>query len=162
MSLSETLRRTVYRWLLRHIQYVRKPDIYIGGRAKPYLLRWYVIPRNPLFNVYYHKFMRSDFAEALHDHPWLFNASWLLEGEYREHSFVAPVDRKNRVEFYQRALPARRMPELGIDEPASPEIERLRALPETKVDVVKRGTFKWRWGKAPHRVELYKLSLIHI
>ena len=64
---------------------MRKPDMVIGGRERPYLLRWYVIPRNPVFNVYLHQFLRSDDDRALHDHPWM-NLSVLLKGRYREHT----------------------------------------------------------------------------
>lgn len=63
----------------------REPDLFIGGRENPYLLRWYVIPKNPVFNIYLHKFCRSDDDRALHDHPWLFNMSILLKGDYIEH-----------------------------------------------------------------------------
>jgi hypothetical protein len=62
----------------------RNPDFVIGGNERPYLLRWWVIPRNPVFNVYLHCFLRSDDDRALHTHPWLFNVSWLLLGKYRE------------------------------------------------------------------------------
>lgn len=64
------------------------PDVVIGGSDDPYLLRWFVIPRNPLLNVYLHKFMRSDDDRALHDHPWA-NVSVLLDGEYTEHTIAA-------------------------------------------------------------------------
>lgn len=67
----------------------RPPDVVIGGHEYPYLLRWFVIPRNPLFNVYLHQFRRSDDDRALHDHPWLFNASWILAGGYIEHTIEA-------------------------------------------------------------------------
>lgn len=43
-----------------------------------------MIPCNPYFNIYLHKFMRSDDDRALHDHPWWF-ASLILQGEYLEH-----------------------------------------------------------------------------
>lgn len=36
------------------------PHFYIGGIAKPYLLRWFLIPRNPWFNIYLHKFLCDD------------------------------------------------------------------------------------------------------
>lgn len=62
----------------------RQPDFVIGGVERPYLRRWWLIPRNSVFNVYVHEFLRSDDDRALHTHPWLFNCSWLLEGEYRE------------------------------------------------------------------------------
>ena len=63
----------------------RYPDIIIGEEHNPYLLRWYIIPRNRFFNIYLHKFCRSDDDRALHDHPWLFNLSVLVEGIYHEH-----------------------------------------------------------------------------
>lgn len=46
------------------------PHFVIGESARPYMLRWYIIPRNPLCNVYLHKFCRDDDDRALHDHPW--------------------------------------------------------------------------------------------
>ena len=62
----------------------RPPNQVIGGVDDPYLLRWHVIPRNPLFNIYLHLFLRSDDPRALHDHPWA-NISWLMLGTYTEH-----------------------------------------------------------------------------
>lgn len=67
----------------RRLETARKPDVVIGDAADPYLLRWWVIPRNPLFNVYYHVVLRPDDDRALHDHPWV-NASIVLEGGYME------------------------------------------------------------------------------
>lgn len=64
------------------------PDFVVGGVEDPYLLRWYVIPRNPVFNVYLHLFLRSDDDRALHDHPWA-NLSVLLAGAYTEHTVRA-------------------------------------------------------------------------
>ncbi|HEX7906838.1 MAG TPA: hypothetical protein VF534_01930 [Paraburkholderia sp.] len=66
----------------------RAPDVVIGESHRPYLLRWWVIPRNRFFNVYLHRFMRSDDDRALHDHPWL-NCSILLRGRYVEHTIAA-------------------------------------------------------------------------
>lgn len=68
---------------LRKMAARRPPDFVIGGADKPYLRRWWVIPRNRFFNVYFHEFCRSDDDRALHDHPWL-NLSWVLEGGYHE------------------------------------------------------------------------------
>jgi hypothetical protein len=90
------------------------PDFIIGGVEDPYLLRWWVIPRNRFFNVYLHCFKRSDDDRARHTHPWLFNLSWLLRGPYREWTGDGPVDFVDRV----------------------------------------AGDIKFRWGAAPHRVEL--------
>lgn len=61
----------------------RLPDFVIGGHANPYLLRWWLIPRNRVFNIYLHKFLRDDDDRALHDHPW-FWCSIMLRGEYVE------------------------------------------------------------------------------
>lgn len=64
---------------------MRNPDFVIGPADDPYLLRWWIIPRNRWFNIYLHKFMRSDDDRALHDHPWI-NMSVLMRGSYIEHS----------------------------------------------------------------------------
>lgn len=60
---------------------MREPDISIGEN---YLDRWYLIPRNKIFNIYLHKFSKSDDDRALHDHPW-FSVSFLIKGELIEH-----------------------------------------------------------------------------
>lgn len=82
-------------WLVRRLVAPRNhliaglfPDQIIGGRDNPYLHRWHVIPRNPIFNIYLHHFLRSDDDRALHDHPWV-NASILLLGRYTEHTIAA-------------------------------------------------------------------------
>jgi hypothetical protein len=91
---------------------MREPDFIIGDVQDPYLLRWFVIPRNRIFNIYLHKFLKSDDDRALHDHPWLFNVSILLKGSYREHRLNKKTKLRKRLRIY------------------------------------------FRWGKAPHRVEL--------
>jgi hypothetical protein len=76
----------IRQWLLRRLKRMadsRPADNVIGGREHPYLRRWHVIPRNPIFNIYFHEFRRSDDDRAPHDHPWI-NISWLLEGSYVE------------------------------------------------------------------------------
>lgn len=62
----------------------RPPDFIVGGADAHYLHRWWVIPRNALFNVYLHHFLHSDDDRALHDHPYA-NLSILLSGSYLEH-----------------------------------------------------------------------------
>lgn len=77
-------------WLGRRclaIRTKREPDFTIGDPKDPYLLRWFVLPRNPIFNVYMHVFMRSDDDRALHDHPWA-NFSYLVQGTYTEHTIT--------------------------------------------------------------------------
>lgn len=63
----------------------RPPDFIIGPPDDDYLRRWFIIPRNPIFNIYLHQFIRSDDDRALHDHPW-WNMSLLLDNEYVEHT----------------------------------------------------------------------------
>lgn len=70
--------------LIERVADRRKPDFVIGGEANPYLKRWWLIPRNRVFNLYLHHFLRSDDDRALHDHPW-WNVSLLLDGAYVEH-----------------------------------------------------------------------------
>ena len=62
----------------------RQPDFIVGDN---YLRRWWVIPRNKIFNIYLHQFLHSDEDRALHDHPW-WNLSILLEGEYTEETIL--------------------------------------------------------------------------
>ena len=38
----------------------RDPDMLIGPPDDPYMLRWWLIPRNPEFNVYYHRILHDD------------------------------------------------------------------------------------------------------
>lgn len=61
-------------------QMQRTPDFVIGDN---YLRRWWMIPRNPLCNVYLHEINKSDDDRALHDHPWA-NRSLIIAGSYHE------------------------------------------------------------------------------
>jgi hypothetical protein len=63
----------------------RAPDVIIGPVDEPYLLRWWVVPKNAGANIYLHQFLRSDEDRALHDHP-SDNASLVLAGGYMEHT----------------------------------------------------------------------------
>lgn len=83
-------------WLLtklirehRHTTAYRGQDVRIpADTAIPaYMRRWWKIPRNAFFNIYYHIVMRSDDDRALHDHPW-WNFSIVLEGGYFEHKIL--------------------------------------------------------------------------
>lgn len=116
------IRNAILRWAR-----ARQPDFVIGGPAAPYLRRHWLLPRNRFFNVYVHEFLRSDDDRALHDHPWLFNASWLIDGEYIEWT---PADDEHL------------MPDVGV-RCQYPVAQRLKS-----------GQVKFRWGPAPHRVEL--------
>lgn len=60
-----------------------RPHQVIGDDpTNPYLLRWFLVPRNPIINIYRHRFCQSD-PGVPHDHPWHF-ASIVLRGRYRE------------------------------------------------------------------------------
>lgn len=66
-------------WGLRR----RFPDMIIHrGQYEHYIHRWFLIPRNHIFNIYLHKLLLDDY-EAPHDHPW-WNLSFILKGEYWE------------------------------------------------------------------------------
>lgn len=81
------------------------PDFIIGGKDRPYIRRWYLVPRFPmwlrvtvailglwfhtpwllliLFGGYLHNIRRSDDDRALHDHP-VHNCSIVVVGGYVE------------------------------------------------------------------------------
>lgn len=82
---TRLLARAVLPWALRH-RMENEPSAVIGGRDNPYLIRWYVIPRNRFLNVYLHEFRRSDDDRALHDHPWWsvsLSLNYAMEEVYR-------------------------------------------------------------------------------
>lgn len=85
--MSNFIVRALYRRAQR-IMGKRPPDFIIGEPQRPYMLRWYVIPRNRFLNIYLHRVLRSDDDRALHDHPWV-NCSILLAGSYVEHVIEA-------------------------------------------------------------------------
>jgi hypothetical protein len=87
MTLLQRLTSALHTRLLMRCAGTRPADVTIGGAARPYLLRWHVIPRNRWFNLYLHWFLRSDDDRALHDHPWP-NLSILLHGRYIEHTLA--------------------------------------------------------------------------
>lgn len=72
--------------------YKRPPDFIIGELDSPYMLRWWMIPRNKLFNIYVHMFLRDDDDSALHDHPWA-SLSLLCRGTLLEHFQDSEKDR---------------------------------------------------------------------
>lgn len=73
----------------------RKPDFVITNDQGEYLRRWWLIPRNPIFNLYLHNIVGSDDDRALHCHPWL-NASVILRGGYTE---IAPINQAQAAGF---------------------------------------------------------------
>jgi len=79
----------------------RKPDFLIGPENSPYLRRWWIIPRNKIFNVYLHNILKDDDDRALHDHPW-WNVSILLKGGLTE---VRQTRKGQRVRKFRRFIP---------------------------------------------------------
>jgi hypothetical protein len=94
--------RSFLKWL---VQFLAAPRvIYDREGGSPYLSRWYLIGAKPdedaklkgqvvfqdswltrlPFNVYLHRFHRSDDDGALHNHPWSWALSLVLVGGYRE------------------------------------------------------------------------------
>lgn len=57
----------------------RKPDVVIGGDARPYMLRWHLARSKWFGGAYLHYFLRDDDDRALHDHPWT-SLSLVLSG----------------------------------------------------------------------------------
>jgi hypothetical protein len=79
LHLPNWLCARIFARLWRHAD--RLPDFVI---KEPVIMkRWWVIPKNRLFNVYLHEFLGSD-NEVMHTHPWV-NCSILLHGKYIEH-----------------------------------------------------------------------------
>jgi len=70
------------KWFERIEQFI-KPDLIVEAEGRVYLTRWWLLPKNPLFNIYLHKFTGSD-EPTLHDHPWV-SVSYVLEGVMFEH-----------------------------------------------------------------------------
>ncbi len=88
----------------------REPDFHVGGKEDPYMLRWWLIPRNKYFNIYLHKFLRDDEDRATHGHPWK-SLSIVLKGDYIEHrpiKFLNSFSGKIEVLGYEQEVFKRR------------------------------------------------------
>lgn len=86
-----------------------KPSKVIG---RGYLYMWHLIPRNRFFNIYLHKFGKSDDDRALHDHPW-WSVSILLRGGYIEHFKDCYKARRVFSIFGRKATTAHRIELIG-------------------------------------------------
>jgi len=80
------------RWLTQWLSGL--PHQVIGDPDAPYLLRWFIIPRNRFCNIYWHRFLASDHPTP-HSHPWDF-ASIILGGSYFEESPGQPTRQRRR------------------------------------------------------------------
>lgn len=114
----------------------RPPDFLIGPTEDdPYMLRWWIIPRNRFFNIYLHHMRHDDDDRAPHDHPW-WSLSLCLDGHIREHQLIH-----------------------WRDHPCSQDVETY--VKETggrgqlyRVNEIRAGDFKWRGTKYAHRLTL--------
>lgn len=96
--------RSICRWLAQKTRATRltPPHLEIKRDGQPYLHRWYIIPRNPLFNIYLHKFVNDDIDEAFHDHPW-WSLSFMLssyggtEYYYQDNTYVIDTRSGKRI-----------------------------------------------------------------
>ncbi len=88
--MMQWLASALFRLLLSRVAAQRPPNFVVGADDPQgaYLRRWYLLPRNPVCNVYLHHFLRDDDDRALHDHPWAW-FSFLLRGSYIEHTIAA-------------------------------------------------------------------------
>lgn len=135
----------------------RPPDFVVGEPENPYLLRWYIIPKNRFFNIYLHKFCRSDDDRALHNHPWAWNLSIIIKGSYIEHMPKNPATFGKPV--YKIVTEAKFYPEFGY----ACAGDSIKYPPEdfetiTKIRKAWRPIF--RLGIWPHRVELMKFAIM--
>lgn len=82
----------LHKLLGKLVEKIRAPNQIIGD---DYLCRWYLLPKNRIFNIYLHKFGRSDDDRALHDHPWP-SLSICIKGCMREYYYDTYWLRRSR------------------------------------------------------------------
>lgn len=86
----------------------RTPDLFIGGKEQPYLIRWYVFRHRRFASCYLHRILRSDDDRALHDHPWA-NVSFVFGGRYIEHTPKGSFERRAGSLTFRKATAAHRL-----------------------------------------------------
>ncbi len=92
----------------RSIMDSRDPDFTIeDGDKKPYMHRWFPVPRNPAGGCYIHHIMRSD-KDVPHDHPWDFT-SYILAGGYQEQTKNGIWNRPVGTILHRKAADAHRI-----------------------------------------------------
>jgi len=64
----------------------------------PYLTRYYIFS-NRFFGLYLHEFHRADNDRDLHNHPWLFAASFVLIGHYIEQKLTRSLEHRRIGKF---------------------------------------------------------------
>lgn len=61
----------------------KSPDLVIGPKEDPYLIRWWLRREREMGSIYLHCICRDDDDRALHDRPWP-STSVILSGTLRE------------------------------------------------------------------------------
>lgn len=117
----------------------------IGDPADPYMVRWSIV-KTPWFGLCVHRFLRSDYERALHDHPWWF-LSLVLAGGYVE---VHEGDHAEQNAAERTVLHAGR---LRADDPRPAFTAEIGALAEART-LRRPGSVAFRHAKWRHRVEL--------
>lgn len=80
---------------------LRVPDFVIAPGGDVSLYRWYMVPRNPIANAYFHIQVQSDPDRPLHDH-YYDNQSVILAGGYDEELGVIAGGEIQRVDTWRR------------------------------------------------------------
>ena len=82
MKLPNWLRDRLDRWATR-VVLSRDADFVLADEERIYMLRWHVIPPNPVFSLYVHMLCDSDIGRDMHDHRSA-TLSVILRGGYLE------------------------------------------------------------------------------
>ena len=116
----------------------RTPDEVIQHAGRPYLERWYLVPReDDRRRIYLHRFLTDDpVSEGLHDHPWP-SVSLVLRGalvEYWRATGTADVEHRSEIPRFTMTL---RAAELA---------HRLELASERPVTLFVTGAHQREWG----------------
>lgn len=120
----------------------QEADVVICAQDHPYLIRWYLMPRNTAFgNLYLHVQLHDDIGRDLHDHPWNYQSK-ILAGGYKETIFDG------------RVYPHLSMPAVGqcIHQPGSfvsrsaTDFHRLELLSDYSISLFQTGRKIREWG----------------
>jgi len=83
MRLPDFLRRPLLATARRIMNHYKPSEVIRRDGQPEYMLRWCLLPKNPLGNIYLHFILQPDMDEHLHDHPWP-SLGLILDGCYIE------------------------------------------------------------------------------
>jgi len=144
--ITRTIARRLFVALLDRVACNRPTaDFTILQDDRPYMRRWWVIPRNRWFNVYLHQVLLSDSDRAMHDHPWV-NMTLVLDGPgYVEWRPGGAVRRSFGDVVIRRAAEAHRL-ELLQDDDGQPRSTWTLFITGPRI---RKWGFYLPWGWAP-------------